>query len=263
MDAKPRSPGNVAGAWLLALHALRSRPVLTIATAATIVIAIIGLMQFVDPVGTVIVDTLLRGVGEMTAAVVYRIIILLIAYAACLVGTLLAVSILESLEDTGAVQDWSPRLMRRAALAWLIALAAPYLFGSPWGLVDSMAWVRCCASLSATMRIFADVLCWATLKAGLAAALLVGLPDTVLNGHRQRGLEEGRDLFLMYLPLFVAPVAVQVAIDVVFWKHLEDDWQLVSDVAVAFDALVAVMATLLTFTLRRRLDTATSPAIFD
>ena len=101
------------------------------------------------------------------------------------------------------------------------------------------------------------------LKAGLAAALLVGLPDRVRRQRRRRAFGEGRDLFLACLPLFAAFLALQAAIDAVFWERLDQDWMVVSELAIIGDACAALFATLLAFVLHQRLDAATSPVIFD
>jgi hypothetical protein len=113
------------------------------------------------------------------------------------------------------------------------------------------------------MRIFAGLLCWTMLKAGWAAALLVGLPDRVRRQRRLRAFGEGRDLFLACLPLFAAFLALQAAIDAVFWERLDQDWMVVSELAIIGDACAALFATLLAFVLHQRLDAATSPVIFD
>ena len=263
MATTPPTPGDLLGSWRLVGAALRARSLLSLGAVAAIVLAAVGLMQPVDSVTTAVMNAVLPGADDMTWTVAYRAVIVLVAGAVCVMAAMLA-TLISTPPDQGRVggTGWL-RLAGRAALAWLIALAGPYFYGVPWWLVTWMHWSVCCVSLTATMRIFAGLLCWTTLKAGLAAALLVGLPDRLRRQRRRRAFDEGRDLFLACLPLFGALLVPQAVIDAVYWEHLGEDWVLVSELAIIGDAGAALLTTLLAFLLRQRLDAATSPVIFD
>ena len=262
MDDSPRSSSNVPSPWVLLLVALLFRPILAAGAVAAIAITPLVLMEVVMPISRAAL-TMLPDADELTGAVAYRTVILLVACAVCLIATMAAAAMAESVCGMREGEPWSPRLLRRSALIWLVVLAAPYLYGLPWRLVVWTEAVTCCKTPIGSMVLSIQLLCWVTLKAGLASALLVGLPDAVEGERRRRTFAQGRDLFAICLLLFVALTIPQAAIDFAYWNTLEDNWKLVSSLAVIGDAVAALLATFMAFAVRWRLEAETSPEIFE
>jgi hypothetical protein len=130
--APPRAnPGDLLGTWRLVGAALRARPLLSFGALVAIVIAAVGLMQPVDSLTIALVNTALPGADDMTWTVVYRALILVVACAVCVMAAMLATLIATKPDRPPLGGAGWPRLAGRAALAWLVALVGPYLYGVP------------------------------------------------------------------------------------------------------------------------------------